>query len=493
MSGNDAAYLLSRHNELLGLDEDDHLQYLKLVTGIKFAGIINIGPSAGFRAVEHFPTINEGIDYVNSLTGDETPADDTRYVFSWHAGIYTDKKPWLPDFCWLHGVSPIEQFLIGDGNGDFLISIGIGGIINAGLAPVGVDYDTGIYFRNSGSVFSQDESNYPGPGIVGTLLVTPSGHAQETIMFAGEADAAACAAEINTQGVNIEAYDIWGRLEIRSKIANENISIDKTGTANAGLGFSTTENTDNPTSLIENRKADNIAIRTTFGKDMTTGIQVDDRFGFTFLNSVNITQGAGSTLIDVTPGASLFMITPSLVSINGTCLNMGDGSYCEIDGGKAIGGDPSLTLHDNATLKARNFTYSRRSASGTIIPSGSRINFEFILEGKITPGTGLNGRKRIPYDCHIENISVVRGDAGIGGQTIIDVNKHLVGAAPTTLYTNQANRPTINQTDGDDFGIAAILPDDRDLDEGQILTVDVDQAETGLPKDLNIMIIATVK
>ena len=59
MSGHDASYLLSRHNELLDRDASEaHLQYLEIATGIKFAGRVIVGPSAGFRAVEHYNTLH---------------------------------------------------------------------------------------------------------------------------------------------------------------------------------------------------------------------------------------------------------------------------------------------------------------------------------------------------------------------------------------------------------------------------------------------------
>jgi hypothetical protein len=76
-----------------------------------------------------------------------------------------------------------------------------------------------------------------------------------------------------------------------------------------------------------------------------------------------------------------------------------------------------------------------------------------------------------------------RRTAGSSGSTIVDVNKN-----GTTLYTTQANRPTVTSGGGadaidatTDYDVTTFAQDDR-------IEVDVDSVEGGNPQDVTVII-----
>lgn len=87
------------------------------------------------------------------------------------------------------------------------------------------------------------------------------------------------------------------------------------------------------------------------------------------------------------------------------------------------------------------------------------------------PGTLLvySGRSRFyaPVDMTISAIEVAVGTPSDGQSIVLDINK-----GGSTIYTTQANRPQLN---AGIYHISATLPDITTLDQGEYLTVDIDQ------------------
>lgn len=73
----------------------------------------------------------------------------------------------------------------------------------------------------------------------------------------------------------------------------------------------------------------------------------------------------------------------------------------------------------------------------------------------------------VPYPLTITGVKVFALTGPTDDDLIIDINKN-----GTTIYTTQANRPTI--LDGDTSAVAD-LPDDLDLAEDDMITIDIDQ------------------
>lgn len=72
-----------------------------------------------------------------------------------------------------------------------------------------------------------------------------------------------------------------------------------------------------------------------------------------------------------------------------------------------------------------------------------------------------------PYDCKIIDVRAKVKTAPTGATLIADVNKN-----GTTVFTTQANRPTIAISA---TASSTTLPDVRNLVAGDVITVDVDQ------------------
>ena len=97
------------------------------------------------------------------------------------------------------------------------------------------------------------------------------------------------------------------------------------------------------------------------------------------------------------------------------------------------------------------------------------------------------GSLRLPIDgtYTIVGTRLMAGTAPSGASIIVDVNKN-----GTTIYSTQANRPTI--ADGANAGGPGATPDITSLAAGDYLTIDVDQVgSTTAGSDLTVSVIVT--
>lgn len=105
----------------------------------------------------------------------------------------------------------------------------------------------------------------------------------------------------------------------------------------------------------------------------------------------------------------------------------------------------------------------------------------FGMPGNIIVKIGAS-RWRIVGDQTILGIVAVVGVAPTGAAVIVDVNKN-----GSTIFTNQANRPTI-AIDNNDSGVK--IPDVIEFSDGDYLTVDVDQIGSTTPgAELTVQVI----
>ena len=86
--------------------------------------------------------------------------------------------------------------------------------------------------------------------------------------------------------------------------------------------------------------------------------------------------------------------------------------------------------------------------------------------GDLTVGQ-IKGYVPSPMALQITGIKAIAITAPTGADLILDINKN-----GTTIYTTQANRPIIP---AGDTSVVADLPDDIDLLEDDMITIDVDQ------------------
>lgn len=109
-------------------------------------------------------------------------------------------------------------------------------------------------------------------------------------------------------------------------------------------------------------------------------------------------------------------------------------------------------------------------------------NHRWAGNGPFRVGTTVDGAW-IPNTAFvITSVWIWHGTAGTSSSTILDLNKN-----GTTMYTTQANRPTINFADADGK-VQATLPDVTSIAAGDIITIDIDQVEGGTPRDVILVI-----
>jgi len=122
------------------------------------------------------------------------------------------------------------------------------------------------------------------------------------------------------------------------------------------------------------------------------------------------------------------------------------------------------------------------------VPSGStgtiKTTLTFAVVGTLTVGTDKAPTICAPCTLTIVKVKLVVKTAPTGAAIIVDVNK-----AGTTIFTNQANRPTIaiGATSGDSG-----TPDVTALAEDDKITVDIDQVgSTVAGANLTVEVVCT--
>lgn len=78
-----------------------------------------------------------------------------------------------------------------------------------------------------------------------------------------------------------------------------------------------------------------------------------------------------------------------------------------------------------------------------------------------------------PHDGVISKVYIYAETVGTAGNTIVDVNKNAV-----TIFTTQANRPTLAWNDADHLAVSG-TPDVTAFIEGDLISVDIDSVATG--------------
>jgi hypothetical protein len=111
-----------------------------------------------------------------------------------------------------------------------------------------------------------------------------------------------------------------------------------------------------------------------------------------------------------------------------------------------------------------------------------RQKHTWCANGPYRVDTDVDGLIIIPSAMTITEVWIARTTAGSSSDTIVDLHKN-----GTTMYTTQANRPTINFADGD-RKVQATLPDVLAVAAGDILTMDIDQIEGGTPQHLTLIV-----
>lgn len=138
------------------------------------------------------------------------------------------------------------------------------------------------------------------------------------------------------------------------------------------------------------------------------------------------------------------------------------------------------TTSEPYVLKRRNGTDTGWIVVGATGGDAQAVTMGFHVPGTLTAGA-KPARLIVPYAVTVTSVAATVGTAPTGASLIVDVHKN-----GTTIFTNQANRPTIVAAGQDDF---ASTPDVTALAQDDILTLEIDQiGSTVAGADLHVQI-----
>jgi hypothetical protein len=140
--------------------------------------------------------------------------------------------------------------------------------------------------------------------------------------------------------------------------------------------------------------------------------------------------------------------------------------------GKLIAGS-NITLTENNNGANETLTIEAHA------PGGSDPVFH--VEGALMVAADVDGVHISPRVATITAVYIYCRDPGSASSTIVDVHKNGV-----TIFTNQANRPTLAWNDGDQVAKSGV-PDIVTLAENDVLSIDIDQIGTG-SEDLTVIV-----
>lgn len=159
--------------------------------------------------------------------------------------------------------------------------------------------------------------------------------------------------------------------------------------------------------------------------------------------------------------------------------NLGDPTDYGTDALNDAGTDTQLFYPNDAT-HGDNFTVPGGGGGGPGGSSSSKVVFS--QAGTLTTGSGSF---KLPFtlDAEIVSVQLAVATSPTGADLIVDVNKN-----GSTVFTTQANRPTV--PDGDANGVGAeAVPDVTAISEGDYLTIDIDQiGSTVAGEDLTVVV-----
>ena len=124
-----------------------------------------------------------------------------------------------------------------------------------------------------------------------------------------------------------------------------------------------------------------------------------------------------------------------------------------------------------AKTDGKLYTVDDAGTETEIGSGGGAGGFAHYEEGTLATATNIRSWVATS-DGDFGDVYITCKDTGSASSTIIDINKN-----GTTIFTTQANRPTLAYDDADD--VASGTPDVTSYEAGDVITVDIDQVATG--------------
>ena len=113
--------------------------------------------------------------------------------------------------------------------------------------------------------------------------------------------------------------------------------------------------------------------------------------------------------------------------------------------------------------------------------SRHKVSFTFNQEGTASTATSLEGGRSLARKSRISRVFLIMKDTGdVGADTVVDVNIN-----GTTVFTDQTKRPRISG--GDSLKIFGSIPDIRNIDSHDVITIDVDSVSANA-SDISVIV-----
>jgi hypothetical protein len=220
----------------------------------KFGNVLFVG-SSDFVGIDYYETINDALDYINSLTGTSVPSNSNKWVirlFQPVGGEFLENII-VPDFVSVIGDTP--GVIIGgndDSDDGIVVEVGAGCVLqNVSITPSQQDKKVGLVVRDATQVIGASKGPYNVDGLTFiTNGVENNITTDITVTFTGNGLTAqqVCDAinAANTMGdgcIGAFTLDNDVRLFSTNTVLTDITIVRSTGTANSVLGFSTTVDT----------------------------------------------------------------------------------------------------------------------------------------------------------------------------------------------------------------------------------------------------------
>ena len=256
----------------------------------------------GFFGFRYYPTINEAIDYINSLMDDSAPSNTNRFNIRVCAGEYEEDIV-LPEFVSLIGEFSGVQLRGNaiDATSGIILDVAQGSSIEyITIAPKGADKKAGLVIRDTTMILG---GNVVDTTVSGILHVNgndlDSTTSDEWIEFTGEASLDEVVALINTGTTFLYAWNRFDKLALMSR-ASDVLAVYMDGSANELLGFDIDEDTIVERSNEPTRYVSTVSV---IGKGGYSGLSVDKRLDCPVIHEDRMTGGAIYDGLSITGGS----------------------------------------------------------------------------------------------------------------------------------------------------------------------------------------------
>lgn len=152
------------------------------------------------------------------------------------------------------------------------------------------------------------------------------------------------------------------------------------------------------------------------------------------------------------------------------------------------GPNVSISLADDATDNEFDLTISAPDV-GSTTPPALAAEPQWVVDGPLAVADEAGGVYAVKQPISITSVWMYAQTTGTSGSTIVDVDRSIDGVTWVTLFTTQANRPTLAFDDADHQAMGT--PDVTRVDPGALLRMNIESVAIGA-RGLSVMLRGSV-